>query len=157
MAVTGSGLFCASWINILTQSSSGAEMSLDAETHKVAMYDNTITPDFDAAAASAAYNAGAFASGQVSGTGYTAGGATLTGTTVTSATGVITFDASDVSWASSSITSARCALIYADGETTPVADPALCLVNFGADYTTSNGTFTIQWSASGVFTWDLVP
>jgi hypothetical protein len=65
------------------------------------------------------------------------------------------FDAADVSWASSTITGARAALLYADSIAAPVADPAFALINFGADYSTNNGTFTIQWAATGVFTWDV--
>lgn len=154
MAVTGSGLFAGTFKDVLTNTQA---LDLSAEDMKCALFTNTITPDFDATAANARYGAGVFASGQSSGTGYTAGGATLTTTTIASASGVITFDAADVSWATSTIAAARCALIYADALTSPQADPAVALINFGADYATTVGTLTIQWSASGIFTWDLVP
>ena len=36
-------------------------------------------------------------------------------------------------------------------------DPLVCLVNFGADYSSANGTFTITWNASGIWTLDLTP
>lgn len=155
MAVTVSGLFVTQWIADLNGTH---VLNLDLETHKVAMFTNAITPDYSAVATAARYGGGVFASNEVSGAGYTAGGTTLTTTTVTeSPTGTIMFDAADTSWASSTITNARCALIYADAITTPNADPGICLVNFGADYTTSNGTFTIQWAVGGIFTWDVTP
>jgi hypothetical protein len=153
MAVTASGLFVASWVNDMLGLH---QINWDLETHKCALFQNSITPDFSAAAASARYGAGAFASGECSGTGYTAGGTVVTSTTVTeSPTSVLMMDAADTAWASSTITNARCGLIYADAITTPQADPALVLINFGADYSTNNGTFTIQWASTGVFTWDV--
>lgn len=150
MAVTASGLFVPTWRDVLdlTQLS----IDLDAETHKVAMFTNTITPNFstDTAYGVAPYNAN-----EVSGTGYTAGGNLLTTTTLTeSPAGTLMFDAADTSWTSSTITGARCALIYADAN---AGNEAIVLVNFGADYSTSNGTFTISWNALGIFTWDLTP
>jgi hypothetical protein len=151
MAITQSGLFVAPWINDMIGSHA---LNWDLETHKCALLTNASTPNFSAAAAAAAYGNAQFT--EASGTAYTAGGALLTGTTVTeSPATVLMFDAADVSWAGSTITAARAALIYADAIATPVADPAMVLINFGADYATNNGTFTIQWASTGVFTWDV--
>lgn len=123
-------------------------LDLNAETHKVAMYTNTLTPNFDADPSS--YSA----TNEVSGTGYTAGGQALTGTTLAGASGILTFDATDSSWAASTISNARGAIVYAD----PLSPKAnIVAVNFGADYSTVAGTFTIQWNALGIFTLDLVP
>jgi len=85
---------------------------------------------------------------EVSGTGYTAGGAFLTSPTVAEATRVTTFDAADVSWASSTIT-ARGAVLYDDAAAN---DPLIAFIDFGADKSSDNGTFTVQWSASGILT-----
>lgn len=151
MAITASGLFVQPWINDMV----GAHaLNWDLETHKCALVTNASTPNFSAAAVNAKYGDAQFT--EAAGAGYTAGGALLTGTTVTeSPASVLMFDAADVSWASSTITGARGALIYADAITTPQADPAIVLINFGADYSTNNGTFTIQWASTGVFTWDV--
>lgn len=150
MAVAGSGLFVSQWIADKT----GLHvLNWDLETHKVALVTAASTPNFSSAAAAAKYGDVQFT--EVTGTGYTAGGALLTTTTVTeSPASVLMFDAADTSWASSTIT-ARAALIYADAITTPVADPAMLLLDFGADYATNNGTFTIQYAAAGLFTWDV--
>ena len=150
MSVTASGLFVPTWLDILDLTQLAVDF--DAETHKCAMYTNTLTPNFstDTAYSSAPYNAN-----QVSGTGYTAGGALLTGTTMTeSPAGTLMWDAADVSWASSTIANARCALLYADAL---AGKNAICLVNFGADYSTTAGTFTIQWAATGIFALDITP
>src|SRR3972149_1497058 len=37
------------------------------------------------------------------------------------------------------------------------ADPLIGAPNCGSDFTSTDGTFTIQWNALGVFTVDLVP
>lgn len=127
-------------------------VNLDLETHKVALFDNTVTPDFDATAASTAYNAGTWTTGkEASGTGYTAGGTALTSTTVTGvAGGILMWDAADTAWASATFSGVYGCLIYADALTTPVADQGILAVYFGGTYSVTSGTFTIQWSANGI-------
>ncbi|WP_433364083.1 hypothetical protein [Streptosporangium sp. CA-115845] len=147
MAISSSGLFVANIVDVFDTTQ--LAIDLDSETNnKVALFTNSVTPDFNAAAASAAYGAGVWNANEVSGTGYTAGGATLTSTTFTGSSGVATFDAADSSWSTSTITGARGALIYANN-LTPKA--AIALVTLGADYSTSAGTLSITWSASGIF------
>lgn len=124
----------------------------DLETHKIAMFTDTITPNFstDTAYGVAPYNAN-----EVSGTGYTAGGVVITTTALTeSPTGTIMFDSADPSWTTSTITNAKGALVYADAL---AGNNALFLVNFGANFSTVAGTFLIQVAAAGWWTWDLTP
>lgn len=123
-------------------------LNYDSELSKVAMYTNTLTPNFDADPSS--YSA----TNEVSGTGYTAGGNLLTSTTLALASGILTFDAADSSWAASTISNARGAIGYADYLSPKANEWAL---NFGADYSTVAGTFTIQYNALGIWTNDLVP
>jgi hypothetical protein len=92
---------------------------------------------------------------EVSGTGYTVGGALLTTTTVTeSPTGSLMWDAADTSWTTSTITNARCGLAYADAS---AGNNAILLVNFTADFSTVAGTFLVQWNALGILALDLTP
>ena len=150
MAVTASGLFVATWIDILDTTQ--LAIDLDLETHKVAMFTNSITPNFST---DTAYGVSPYDANEVSGTGYTAGGAALAGTAVSeSPSGTLMWDATDTAWAGSTISNARCALIYADAL---AGNNAIVLVNFGADYSTVSDTFTIQWPAGGIFTIDLTP
>jgi hypothetical protein len=42
-------------------------------------------------------------------------------------------------------------LVYDDTITTPVADQGLCFNYFGGTQSVTAGTFTVVWSASGIF------
>lgn len=159
MAVTVSGLYITTWEDILDATQLAIDLSLTS--HKLALFSNSITPNFstDTAYGVAPYNAN-----EVSGTGWASGGVALsaaaTGGTSTSPTltesptGSLMYDMGDVSVASTTLTNARCALLYADAL---AGNNAIVLVNFGADYSTVAGTFGIQWAATGLFAIDITP
>lgn len=132
--------------------------NLDLETHKAALFDNTVTPDYDATAANSALGAGTWASGQITGTGYTAGGTLITTTAVTGvAGGIMMWDADDLSWTTATLSSVYGCLLYADALTTPVADQGIGAIYFGGAYQVTAGTFTIQWAATGLARVDYAP
>tara|TARA_R100000773_G_scaffold22429_1_gene19767 strand:+ start:85 stop:501 length:417 start_codon:yes stop_codon:yes gene_type:complete len=83
-------------------------------------------------------------SNEVSGTGYTAGGVTLTSTTVSTSGTTAFFDADDPTFTSASFT-ARGALIYNSSN----SDKAIAVLDFGGDFTVSAGTFKIVFPAAG--------
>lgn len=80
---------------------------------------------------------------EVSGTGYTAGGANLTNVTPSSSGTTAFTDFSDVTFAGSTIT-ARGALIY----NSSASDRAVCVLDFGSDKSSSAGDFTIVFPAA---------
>ena len=80
----------------------------------------------------------------MSGTGYTAGGVTLTSTTVSTSGTTAFFDADDPTFTSASFT-ARGALIYNSSN----SDKAIAVLDFGGDFTVSSGTFKIVFPAAG--------
>lgn len=89
---------------------------------------------------------------EVTGTGYTATGTTLT-TPVQSYTGgtnVWAFDTDDALWSTSTIT-ARIAVVYDSTPATDATRPLLSYVDFGADQSSSGGDFKIVWNAGGIF------
>lgn len=92
-------------------------------------------------------------SNEVSGTGYTAGGVALSGLTLTLSNPDYIFDANDASWAAATITARGAVLFKRVGAdlTTPNDDPLIALFDFGADKTSTAGTFTVQWDATGIF------
>lgn len=122
------------------------EINLASDTIKVALCTSTYTPDQDA------HTYFSNITNEVSGTGYTAGGVALASKTVTysSGTNTLTFDAADTSWTSSTLT-ARYAVIY-DSTGTASTSPLIAYVDFGADVSSSAGTFQITWDAAGIFT-----
>jgi hypothetical protein len=108
------------------------EHDMDTDTFKIALYTSAANLD----ASTTVYTT----SNEVTGTGYTAGGNTLTGATVT-LTGTTAFvDFSDTSWSTATIT-ARGALIYNSSK----SDKAVAVLDFGSDKTSTGGTFTIQF------------
>lgn len=111
------------------------EHDLDTDTIKLALY----TSAANLGAATTAYTT----SNEVVGTGYTAGGNTLTGATV-SLTGTTAFvDFSDTTWSNATIT-ARGALIYNSSK----SNKAIAVLDFGADKTSTAGDFTVQFPAN---------
>lgn len=121
------------------------EVDYDTDTIKVALLTSSYTPDQDAHD-----YLNDVSTYEVSGTGYTAGGATLASKTATydSATNVIILDAADTTWASSTIT-ARYAVIY-DSTGTASTSALIGYVDFGSDQASTNGNFTITWDATGI-------
>ena len=101
-------------------------------TFKLAMYTNSAS----FTAATTAYTT----SNEVSGTGYSAGGGTLTRVNPSSSGTTGFTDFSDLTFSSSTIT-ARGALIYNDTQ----SDKAVAVIAFGGDKTVTSGTFTIQF------------
>ena len=101
-------------------------------TFKIALY----TSSADLGAATTAYSA----TNEVSGTGYTAGGNTLTNIDpVTSGTTGFA-DFADTTWTSATITAAG-ALIYNSSQ----SNKAVAVLSFGGDKTSTNGDFVIQF------------
>lgn len=89
---------------------------------------------------------------EVTGTGYTAGGQTLTSKSInySSATNKTTLTAADPSWTGSTIT-ARYVVFYVD---TGVAgtSPLISWADFGENITTSAATLTVELASTGLAT-----
>lgn len=122
-------------------------VDLNSDSFKVALATSSYTPDQDA------HDFFNDITNEVSGTGYTAGGAALGSPTFSYTGGSNTFawDAADVSWSSSTIT-ARYAIIYDSTPGSSSTNPLVAYVDFGADVSTTAGTFTITWDSAGIFT-----
>jgi len=104
-----------------------------AQSYKIALYTSSASLD----AATTAYTT----SNEVSGTGYTAGGNTLTISTNPTTSGTTAFLSFDTTtWSTATIT-ARGALIYQGGGSTP----AVAVLDFGGDKTSTAGDFQITF------------
>jgi len=101
-------------------------------TFKLALYDNTATLD----ATTTAYTT----TGEVADSGsYSAGGGSLTNVTPTTSGTTAFTDFDDITFTSATIT-ARGALIYNDSA---AGDPAVVVLDFGEDKTSTNGDFQV--------------
>jgi hypothetical protein len=69
----------------------------------------------------------------------------------TAGTNTLVLDAVDTAWTGSTIT-ARYAVIYNSTPGTDATRPLIAYVDFGADVSTTAGTFTITWDAAGLVT-----
>jgi len=103
-----------------------------SHTFKLALYTSNATID----ATTTAYST----TNEVSGTGYSAGGATLTAANPTTGGTTAFVDFSDVSFSNSTITARGC-LIY----NSSASNKAVAVFDFGADQASSSSTFTIQF------------
>ena len=123
--------------NTFVAKSLAGDIDFDTDTFKMALYSDDATLD----SSTSAYTT----TNEVVGTGYVAGGNTLTGATVTQDDTAdvvyITFD-SPTTWTGTF--SARGALIYNSSD----SNKAVAVLDFGGDKTSTSGTFTIQFPAA---------
>ncbi len=102
------------------------------DTFKIALFTSNATLDESTSTYST--------SNEVSGTGYTAGGNTLTSVTPTTSGTTAFVDFDDTTFTDATITAAG-ALIYNSTD----GDRAVAVLDFGGDKTSTNGDFTIQF------------
>lgn len=123
------------------------EIDFDSDTIKVMLCTSTYTPNQDT------HRYKSSVTNEVTGTGYTAGGATLgsPSLTYTGATNVLKLDANDAVWTTSTIT-ARYAVIYDATPGTDATRPLIAYIDFGADVTSTAGDFTIVFDSAGIAT-----
>lgn len=114
-------------------------IDFDTDTFKVLLVTSSYTPNKDT------HTRGDDITNEVTGSGYTAGGATTTVTvTLDTANDKVTVGFSAVSWATSTIT-ARGAVIY-KSTGTAANDPLVAYMDFVNDVSSSGGTFSISAS-----------
>ena len=151
MAVTASGLYGLTLEKMMNATALPTN-GLESETAvKVLMVTDSEVPNFDT------HDFRNDILAEVTGTAYTAGGVVITSTELTLASGVLTYDAADASWAGSTISNAMAAVGYFGRGGASSADELVFLSDFVTAASSSSGTFTIQWNAAGIFTVDYTP
>lgn len=114
-------------------------IDFDTDTFKVLLVTSSYTPDKDT------HTRGDDITNEVTGSGYTAGGATTTVTvTLDTANDKVTVGFSAVNWPTSTIT-ARGAVIY-KSTGTAANDPLVAYMDFTNDVSSGGGTFSIAAS-----------
>lgn len=154
MAFTTSAVFRQFFVDTLA-GTSVFDLDSPSDTYKVALYNNTGTPDKNVSAANSAFNAGQWTTtNEVSqSVQWPTGGVAATGMTVTAPSNdVIMFDLADTSSGSAAtLASVYGTLLYNDTKTTPVADQGVCFNYLGGINSVSGGTLTVVWNANGAF------
>lgn len=149
MAFSTSGVFGSLLEDALENTTA---YDLPADSHKVALFNNTVVPDVDATAANNVYGSGTWTTGNevADGTNWDAGGEPLVTPTLVRATGVLTFDGEDTTQggANTTLASVYGAAIF----DTTVTNAGICFVDFSGSQSVTSGDFTVQWHANGIFT-----
>ena len=155
MAWTDSRVF-REWITgPMFQAAGTGYTGLDSDATKVALFNNSVTPDKDAVVGSTGYNTGTWTTSNevIDATNWVSGGRTLASKTFTTpATGVSMFDAADLAGGGTlTLTNAFGCLVYDDAITAgTVADQGVSFNYFGGAQSVTSGTFTIIWNANGI-------
>jgi hypothetical protein len=155
MSITASGLYGLTLVKFLNVTSLPASGLVSTTAVKVMMVTDSETPDFNADNFRDDVTANEVTDSLAS---YVAGGKALGATpTLAVSGGVLTYDAPDVSWASSTIANAMAAVGYFARGGADTADELIFLSDFVNQASSSNGTFQISWSGTGIFTVDYTP
>jgi len=146
--ISGTGVTAGTYITALGSGTGGAgtytvsasqtvssTTITSGDVFKIALYTSSATLD----SSTTVYSS----SNESSGTGYTAGGATLTnlGTSLSGTTAYLSWDS--YTWTSATISAAG-ALIYNSSRN----NAAVAVLSFGATYSSTNGNFTITFPAN---------
>lgn len=130
---------------------------LGADAVKVALFNNSVTPDRDAALTSTGFNTGTWVTANevTDATNWVSGGRTLASKTLTTpSTGVFMFDAADLAGGGTvTLTNAFGCLVYDDtitAGTGGIADQGISFNYFGGAQSVTAGTFTVVWHANGI-------
>lgn len=128
------------------------DLNAPSDSYLVALFNNSVTPDKDAASNLTYYNTGTWTTGnEVSqATYWPAGGRPLASMTITTiAGGIVMFDAADTATNGSAATLSNVygSMIYND---TNANNQGVCYNYFGGVNSVTSGTLTVVWNANGI-------
>lgn len=143
------------WVSMMYQRTSTEYTGIDSDTVKVALFNNTGTPDPAAAVASTGYNTGQWvvANEVTDATNWVAGGRALAGKAFSFPAGsTFMFDATDLAGGGNmTVANVYGCLVYDDTIATgTVADQGISFHYFGGVQGVTAGTFTILWNVLGL-------
>ena len=154
MAWSNSKIFVATIEDILENTTA---IDLNSDGYKITLWDNDITPDQTVTSANTAYGVGQWVTtgNEVSDTTeWPVTGQALGSVTFVGASNVLTFDAAnEVSdGTSATLLNVFGCHIHNSTITTPVDDQGICYLYFGGTNSVTDGTLTVNFHASGIFT-----
>lgn len=83
--------------------------------------------------------------GEIVGSGYTAGGQTVSGVSATVSGKILTITAGNLSWPMVTFMAAKYIVVYDDYGPTQASKPLVCYINFGANLSASSQSFYYNW------------
>lgn len=131
---------------LMMKSAFNKEIDFDTDTIKVMLCSTTYVPNQDT------HQYKSSVTGEVSGTGYSAGGVTLSGKSVSynTSTNTLTLDAStDPVFTTVTLTGIRYAVFYVDTGSSATS-ALICYMDFESDQSVTAANFTITLPASGI-------
>jgi len=150
---TNSKIFTAFIRDVMNNTASHTH-DIDADTLKIALYNDSGTPDQTVANTLTGYDQATSAwvsANEVTATGWTAGGLTLASVTSAFSSTTYTLDAADkAGGAADTVTAAYGCLIFNDSIAT--FKDGICYLAFGGSNSVVAGTFTCQFNAAGLLT-----
>jgi len=144
MAVTQPGAYALTWEKMFIDT---AAQTMEAETHKEALVTDSEVPNFDT------HDFFDDITAEVSGTGYSTGGVTVTGTEWTIASGLMTYDMTDTLYSTVTLTGVMAGIFYFNVGSA-ATDQLLLLQDFVTAVAPTAADLTIQHAAGGVATLD---
>jgi hypothetical protein len=152
MSITASGMYGLTLEKSLNAAVAFPTNGVESETAvKGLLVTDSYTPNYDT------HDFRDDVTNEVTGTGYTAGGTTLTATELTIVSGVLAYDSADLTWATSTITNAMGLVAYFARGGASSADELLFLSDFVNPATTVAGPLVVQVHSSGWWTHDYTP
>jgi hypothetical protein len=129
------------WMSALNK-----EVDIDSDNIKIMLLDDSYTFNQDT------HQYKSSITGEVTGTGYTPGGQTLTSVTVTydAATNTIKMDAADPSWPNSTITGVKKAVVYDATPGTDATRPVIAYLESDTVLSSTSGTLSLTFDAAGI-------
>jgi len=119
----------------------GGVHDLDTDTIKIALIKASPSGTYNASTTN--YSDVTTNSDEVTGTGYTSGGDTLTSASISLDGSVAIVDFADTTWTNATISADGC-IFYNDTK----ADRAIAVIDFGGTVTSTSGNFTVSFPAA---------
>lgn len=153
MAWSASAIFEQWVLGPMFQASGTGYTGIDSDTVKVALFNNSVTPDKSAVVGSTGFNTGTWTTGNevVDATNWVSGGRALASKTFTIPTaGTVMFDAADLAGGGNvTLANVYGTLNYDDTISAgTVADQGICYTYLGGPNGVTAGTFTVIWHAT---------
>lgn len=123
------------------------QVDFDSDTVKCLLTTSAYTPNQDT------HQYRSSVTNEVTGTGYTAGGVTLTGKTIAynASTNTVTLDADNPLWTGVTIAEIRFAVFYVDTGSSATS-PLVCYMDFEANLAPTAQNFTVTLASTGIAT-----